>query len=136
MLLAVPMGQLADGVGRGRVLVGGYVLLLLVYSSLVLPGLGPRAVPVYLLLFGAYYAATDGVLAALASAALPAEVRATGLAFLSTITALGGLASALVFGALWTFGGVNVAAIAFATGLTAATLLAAVILARPDTSRV
>ena len=35
MVLAVPMGRLADRVGRGRVFVGGYVLLLCVYSSLL-----------------------------------------------------------------------------------------------------
>ena len=28
MLLAAPLGRLADKVGRGRVLIGGYVLLL------------------------------------------------------------------------------------------------------------
>ncbi len=33
MLLAVPMGKLADRVGRGRVLLGGYALLLVVYAA-------------------------------------------------------------------------------------------------------
>ena len=42
MLLAVPMGRLADRVGRGRVLLGGYALLLAVYAALLLP-LGGRA---------------------------------------------------------------------------------------------
>ncbi|HLU35411.1 MAG TPA: MFS transporter, partial [Thermomicrobiales bacterium] len=34
MLLAIPMGQLADRVGRGRVFVGGYLVLLSVYGLL------------------------------------------------------------------------------------------------------
>ena len=108
------------------VFIGGYLLLLLTYTALVVPELGPHTVPVYLLLLGGYYAATDGVFAALASAVLPAEVRTTGLAVLSTITALGGLVSALVFGALWTLGGVQVAALAFTGGLAVATLVVAV----------
>ena len=33
MLLAAPLGRLADRVGRGRVLIGGYILLLAVYCS-------------------------------------------------------------------------------------------------------
>ena len=43
MVLAVPMGRLADRVGRGRVFVGGYVLLLCVYSSLLLSSISPFA---------------------------------------------------------------------------------------------
>ena len=37
MLLAVPMGRLADRVGRGRVLLLGYALLLGVYAVLLAP---------------------------------------------------------------------------------------------------
>ena len=48
MVLALPVGRLADRVGRGRVFVGGYVLLLLVYMSLLLPPLGTPALFVYL----------------------------------------------------------------------------------------
>ena len=40
MLLAVPMGRLADRIGRGRVLLGGYALLLGVYLTLLLPAGG------------------------------------------------------------------------------------------------
>jgi hypothetical protein len=40
MLLAVPAGSLADRIGRGRVFVGGYVLLLVVYALLLLPWQG------------------------------------------------------------------------------------------------
>ena len=71
MILAVPTGWLADRVGRGRVFVGGYAILLLAYALLLLPALGPGELVVYLLLFGVYYAATDGVLMALASSVIP-----------------------------------------------------------------
>ena len=71
MLLAVPAGRLADRIGRGKVFISGYLLLLVVYAALVAPGVGPAASLIVILAFGAYYAATDGVLTALASAMLP-----------------------------------------------------------------
>ena len=40
MLLAVPMGRLADRIGRGRVFVGGYALLALLYGVILMPTVG------------------------------------------------------------------------------------------------
>ena len=88
MILAVPMGQLADRIGRAPVFVAGYALLLLLYVLLISPSWGSAEVFVYLLLFGAYYAATDGVLMAAASAVLPTSLRGSGLALLVTATSL------------------------------------------------
>jgi predicted MFS family arabinose efflux permease len=60
MVLAVPFGVLADHVGRWPVFIVGYSLLTVVYAALLLEGLGTVALVGFLLLFGAYYAATDG----------------------------------------------------------------------------
>jgi MFS family permease len=117
MVLAVPMGAAADRVGRARVFVGGYALLLIVYTSLLVPSLGTVEVVGYLALLGAYYAATDGVLMALASARLPENQQASGLALLVTATTLAKLAAALSFGALWTAFGLETAALAFTGAL-------------------
>jgi hypothetical protein len=130
MVLAVPVGRLADRIGRAKVFIAGYGLLLAVYTSLLLPSLGLPALALYLLLFGAYYAATDGVLMALASAVLPAELRASGLALLVTATSLARLVAAIVFGGLWTWFGVQTAVVTFAGALTVAATAAAVMLAR------
>src|SRR5690606_35368020 len=89
MLLAIPMGQLADRVGRGRVFVGGYLVLLSVYGLLLLPWYGAAQVIIYLVLLGVYYAATDGVLMAIGSMLLPEDLRSSGLALLSTVTNVG-----------------------------------------------
>ncbi len=124
MLLAVPVGRLADRVGRARVFVGGYVLLALVYTSLLLPALGTFALIGYLLLFGAYYAATDGVLMALASAVLPVDLRTSGLALLTTATSLARLFASVLFGVLWTWWDVKVATSVFLALLVGAMLLA------------
>jgi MFS family permease len=130
MLLAAPVGRLADRVGRGVVFVGGYVLLLLVYTSLLVPATGVAVLLVYLVLFGAYYAATDGVLMALASAVLPGQLRASGLALLVTTTSIGRLLASVVFGALWTWFGLDAAVVAFAVGLALALSVTALALVR------
>jgi MFS family permease len=130
MLLAVPAGRLADRVGRARVFIGGYAFLLLVYVSLLVPWTGPVLVIVDLILLGAYYAATDGVLMALASAILPPEQRAGGMALLTTGTSLARLAGSILFGLLWTWRGVGFAVAVSLAGLSAAILMGSVALRR------
>jgi MFS family permease len=130
MLLAVPTGHLADRIGRARVFLGGYVMLLLVYIVLLAPDAGLVQVLLCLALFGAYYAATDGVLMALASTLVPRNLLGTGLALLVTATSLGRLVSAVAFGALWTWSAPETAIAAFAAGLVVAVLLAAVAFVR------
>jgi MFS family permease len=129
-LLAIPVGRLADRVGRGRVFVGGYLLLLLVYAMLVLPSAGVWELGVSLLLFGTYYASTDGVLMAMASDGLAADVRASSLAFLTTATSVAALLASVLFGALWTWLGVESTTRLFLVGLVAALLITSVVLAR------
>ena len=107
MVLAVPAGRLADRIGRGRVFIGGYALLL-----------------------GAYYAATDGVLMAMGSAVVPDDLRGSGLALLGTATSVARLVASLLFGALWTVWGIHAAVGAFAVGLAVA-MTASSILLRP-----
>jgi MFS family permease len=130
MLLAVPMGRLADHIGRGRVLLGGYALLLGVYATLLVPASGWIVFMVALGLLGAYYAATDGVLMALGSAVVPDELRGSGLALLGTATSMARLLASLAFGALWTLWGTHVAVVWFGVALVAAMALAAVLLTR------
>ncbi len=128
MLLAVPAGRLADRIGRGRVFLGGYAVLLLVYTGLFLPLSGPGVVALYVGLLGAYYAATDGVLMALTSSLVPEALRGSGLGLVSTATSLARLVSSIAFGALWTAAGLAVAGYVFAAGLALALVLALVAL--------
>ena len=88
LVLAVPAGRIADRVGRRTVFLLGHVFLLGAYLALRLPNPGGVALVVLLGLLGAYYAATDGVLMALASAIVPADARTCGLAVLTTVTAV------------------------------------------------
>src|SRR5919197_4654398 len=132
MLLAVPMGSVADRIGRGRVLLGGYALLLGVYAALLLPIGGWILLVAALGLLGAYYAATDGVLMALGSSVVPDELRGSGLALLGTATSIARLLASLVFGGLWTLWGTHTAVAWFGVALVAAMALAAILLARTD----
>lgn len=136
MVLAVPMGKLADRVGRGRVFVGGYVLLLCVYSSLLVPSISPFALVLYLAAFGTFYAATDGVVMALTSTLLPEELRASGMGLLTAVVASARLFGAVAFGALWTLGGVDVAVLAFAVILAAAIVWAVAVVVRREVAPV
>jgi MFS family permease len=129
-LLALPVGWMADRFGRGRVLTAGYAALLLVYTALLRSPGGQGEVAIYLLLFGAYYAATDGVLMAIASSYLAEEVRASGLALLTTVTSLARFFGSVLFGALWTWKGADAATATLLLGLLGATSAAALFLTR------
>ncbi|WP_250289982.1 MFS transporter [Frankia sp. CiP1_Cm_nod1] len=130
LALAVPLGRIADRTGRTRMLIIGYVLLVAVYLLLLVPRPGAAVLLGCLALLGAFYAATDGVLPAAASALLPAGSRTTGIALLQTWVALGQLAASAGFGALWTLYGAS-SALWLAGGAGAAGCLVAVaVLAR------
>jgi MFS family permease len=132
MLLAAPVGRLADRVGRGRVLLTGYVLLLAVYAVLLGPSIGMAGLFVALFLLGAYYAATDGVLMALGSGHVSETLRGSGLALLGTAVSIARLLASVLFGALWTWLGIQTALAIFAGALVVAMAVAAVALRGAD----
>jgi MFS family permease len=130
MLLAVPAGRLADRIGRGRVFIGGYALLLGVYAALLLPMGGWLLLTVVLGLLGTYYAATDGVLMALGSSIIDGEVRGSGLALIGTVTNVARLLASVFFGSLWAALGFQTAIACFGGALVVAAVVAAVVLVR------
>jgi MFS family permease len=99
-VFAVPAGRSADLLGRSRVLLLGYAFLAIAYLLTLVAGSTAAAV-VCLLFLGGYYAATDGVLTAMAAAELPVAARGGGLAILATVTNVARLLASVVFGALW-----------------------------------
>jgi MFS family permease len=130
MVLAIPVGQLADRVGRVPVLLGGHALLFLVYGSLLLPSLGYVELVLSLVALGAYFAATDGVITALAGAVLPEKLQASGIGILITVVSLGRLLSSLAFGALWYSIGLHDAVVIYAVALAVVMAVAAPLLLR------
>jgi MFS family permease len=115
---AIPLGRLADRVGRARVFLFGHVALLAAYACTAIPFGGYLVTVACLVLLGAFYAATDGVLAALAAQHSPLEAKASGIAAVQTAVAIARLISSTAFGILW-----------FSIGRVNAMLIVAVVLA-------
>ncbi|WP_316776562.1 MFS transporter [Streptomyces sasae] len=105
LLLAVPLGRLADRWGRWRVFLAGHGALLLAYALLLTSWHGTGLPYAVLALHGTFYAATDGVLMAVASDSVPEALRSSGLALVQTGQAGARFACSLAFGAAWTLWG-------------------------------
>jgi MFS family permease len=137
LVLAVPFGRLADRIGRIQVYIGGYVALLISYLCAGGPLSGPAASVACLLLLGAYYAATDGVLAAISARISATSVRTSGIATAQTVVAAARFASSLLFGLMWTQVGRVDALLIMTASLALAIPIAALLLRgvdRPQTS--
>jgi hypothetical protein len=114
------------------VVLGGYALLITVYLLLFGPLRGTPLLLLVLVLYGGFYAATDGVLMALAGPHLPERLRTTGLALLQTAQALAYLVSSVFFGLAWQFAGAATAT-RLAAVVAALAISATALLLRPPT---
>lgn len=120
LLLAVPFGRLADAVGRRRVFLCGHVFLVAVYFVLSYVALSTTTVIIAIALLGGYWAATDGVVPALASTLVAPEVRATGIALVTVVIAAARVIATIIFGVAWTQLGMQRALSGFAIALVVA----------------
>jgi MFS family permease len=129
LVLATPLGALADRIGRLPVLLGGYTALAAVYLLLFGPLAGWPLIVLALALYGLFYAATDGVLMALVGPLLSPHLRTTGLALVQTAQALAYLASSVLFGLAWQYWGPAAATRTAAAAVVVAALVIAAMLA-------
>jgi MFS family permease len=134
MTLAIPVGRLADRIGRVPVLLTGFALLFVCYGALMLNSLNYVGLVLVLLALGAYFACSEGVLTAIAGAALPDDLQASGIGMLITVVSVGNLLSSIAFGALWVTIGLQSAVFVFAGGLAVALAIAAPLLVRSQRS--
>ncbi|MEV6054859.1 MFS transporter [Streptomyces sp. NPDC052107] len=128
LLLAVPVGALADRVGRRTVFLAGHMGLLSAYALLLWAPDTPLLAPGVLALHGTFYAATDGVLPAALAGLVPEHLRASGLAIVGTSQALTRFCCSLAFGAAWTAWGDGPALAGSAVGLLCCAAVAGVVL--------
>lgn len=84
---------------------GGHAVLLGVYVMAANTFGGTASLILVLLLLGTFYAATDGVLSALATQTVPEESRASGIAAAQTVVALTRFVSSIGFGLMWQLAG-------------------------------
>lgn len=120
LVLAIPLGRLADRWGRTRVFLIGHLCLLAAYLCAGGPVGGAGLTIACLLLLGTYYAATDGVLAALTGSLVPPAIRASGIATTQTVQAVARFVSSLGFGLIWTLAGQGPALLIVGVALLAA----------------
>jgi len=100
LLLAVPLGRAADRTSRAAVFVLGHLALAAAYACAAAGGT-LAAILGCLVLLGVFYAATDGVLAALAGERSPRGAQSTGISAAQTVVAVARLAASTAFGVLW-----------------------------------
>ena len=110
MLFAISAGKLADRIGLRHIFIVGYCLLVVIYALLLYSqSISGSLAVVCLVMLGLFYAATEGVLMAMASRLIPAAHRTTGLALLLTGVGTAKFVSSLMFGWLWQRGGIDFA---------------------------
>ena len=130
LALAIPAGALGDRFGRTRLFLVGHGLLLVAGIDLIVVQASFAGALLALVLLGAYYACTDGVLMALASAFVEPSLRGSGLGLVATANGVARLLASLLFGALWNARGMTFALAVFAAGLGCALLVSVALLAR------
>lgn len=125
MVFSIPAGKLADRTSRSAVFLGGYIMLIALYGVLFFLDQTSTAVMIgCLAVLGLYYAATEGILMALASASIPAERRTAGIAIIATGIGLGKLCSSILFGTLWQAIGPQKSVLVFAASMAVVLLVA------------
>ncbi len=101
--LSTPAGVLSDRLGRRKVLALGYTVFVFVYLgfALLTGPAAPWGALALFIVYGAYYALTEGVQKAFVADLVPANLRATALGTFSMATGLALLPASLIAGTLW-----------------------------------
>lgn len=95
-------GSLSDSVGRKKILMTGYILYAIVYAAFGFLGTDSKNLLWgFWILYGIYYAMTEGVEKAFVAGLAPAESKATALGFYHTIVGTGLLPASIIAGLLF-----------------------------------
>ncbi len=117
LVLAVPIGSLADKFSKTAVFLAGNLFLLAAYILLLTTSISTTIGLATLGLLGVYYAATDGVVPAIISSLTPEDSRGVAIASSTLAISLGKLIAAPLFGLLWQQFGLPLALSLFSGGL-------------------
>lgn len=97
---SIPVGILSDRIGRGRILLLGYVLLGVTFFGFALLQSVPGFV-IFFILYGLIYAFVEGAERAFVCDMAPEHIRGTALGTLHTAVGLVALPSGIIAGLLW-----------------------------------
>ena len=105
-LLSTPLGSLSDRIGRKRIILCGYLLYSGIYVAFGFIE-APQAGFLWLfwMLYGVYYALTEGIEKALVADLAPSEKRGTIMGLFNMITGIGLLPASVIAGLLYSFAG-------------------------------
>lgn len=103
-LLSMPAGMISDRVGRRYVIVLGWLIYALTYFGFAFAG---NALHIWILfvLYGFYYALTEGTERAFVADLVPSQLRATAYGIYRLAIGVGALPASVIFGALWQWTG-------------------------------
>ena len=99
-LSAWPAGVLSDRIGRYRLLLSGFALLILADLVLAFAG-GVTAVMIGVALWGLHMGLTQGLLQALVADTAPERLRGTAFGVFNLVSGLAMLCASIIAGALW-----------------------------------
>ncbi len=101
VMVAVPLGKLADKIGEKIIIASGFLLAAVAYIGLALTSRFSFLI-LFFIVLGIYSAATDGMQRMLAAKSLRGELVATGQGFLSMALGFSSLGAGIIGGLLWT----------------------------------
>jgi MFS family permease len=102
VVVAVPIGKLADIIGEKIVIAFGFMLAALSYIALAFTS-HILALTLFFIVLGIYSACTDGMQRMLAAKSLHGQLVATGQGFLNMAIGFSSLGAGIIGGLLWTF---------------------------------
>jgi len=99
-LSAWPAGSLSDSIGRYRLLVAGFALLIVADLVLAFAG-GVTTVMIGVAVWGLHMGLTQGLLSALVADTAPAALRGTAFGVFNLVSGLAMLLASVIAGGLW-----------------------------------
>lgn len=128
--LATPLGALSDRVGRRRLIIGGWLVYAATYAGFGLAGAAWQIWALFLI-YGVYFAATEGAEKALVADLAPEAVRGRAFGSFHFVVGICALPASLGFGVIWDQVSPAAAFFAGAALSLAASALLLVVLGKP-----
>jgi MFS family permease len=99
-IFSMPIGILSDRIGRRPVLITGYIIFALIYFGF---GIANHTAWIWVLfiLYGLYYAFTDGIQKAYIADLVPEGQRGTAMGTFNALTGIAALPASIIAGLLW-----------------------------------